>query len=170
MHKNSCQLSAFSHQLETELRQSEFLLPPELGWNRRKLLTTVRRRKAEVVRLKSETTNMKVSHPNLFSYEASFLRIFESLPSALAKWFGLARKANDQQPMTNDSNFVGDHTAGVHPFPSRTRKLSPAGPIVLHAKVCGRVGHRRHKIKGHREKSRWPFPFGIRCTILHKWI
>ncbi len=34
---------------------------------------------------------------------------------------------------------------GFHPFPSRTRKLSPAGPIVLHAKVCGRVGHRRHK-------------------------
>src|ERR1700720_4392618 len=27
---------------------------------------------------------------------------------------------------------------GFHPFPSRTRKLSPAGPIVLHAKVCGR--------------------------------
>src|SRR5947209_10647692 len=36
---------------------------------------------------------------------------------------------------------------GFHPFPSRTRKLSPAGPIVLHAKVCGRVGRCRHKIK-----------------------
>src|SRR5437879_3120264 len=59
--------------------------------------------------------------------------------------------------MTNDSRFVGDHTAGVHPFPSRTRKLSPAGPIVLHAKVCGRVGHRRHKIKGHVAKAAWPF-------------
>jgi hypothetical protein len=34
---------------------------------------------------------------------------------------------------------------GFHPFPSRTRKLSPAGPIVLHAKVCGRVGRCRHK-------------------------
>src|SRR6185437_168817 len=33
---------------------------------------------------------------------------------------------------------------GSHPFPSRTRKLSPAGPIVLHGKLCGRVGHRRH--------------------------
>ena len=43
--------------------------------------------------------------------------------------------------------FVGDLTAGVHPFPSRTRKLSPAGPMVLHAKVCGRVGRCRHKIK-----------------------
>ena len=36
---------------------------------------------------------------------------------------------------------------GFHPFPSRTRKLSPAGPMVLHAKVCGRVGSCRHKIK-----------------------
>jgi len=71
MHQNSCQLSAFSYQLETELGQSEFLLPPELGRTRRKMLTTVRRRKAEVVRLKSERNNMKVSHPNLFSYEAS---------------------------------------------------------------------------------------------------
>ena len=34
---------------------------------------------------------------------------------------------------------------GKYPFPSRTRKSSPAGPIVLHAKVCGRVGRRRHK-------------------------
>ena len=34
---------------------------------------------------------------------------------------------------------------GKHPFPSRTRQLSPAGSIVLHAKVCGRVGRRRHK-------------------------
>ena len=34
---------------------------------------------------------------------------------------------------------------GFHPFPSRTRKLSPAGPMVLHAKVCGRVGSCRHK-------------------------
>ena len=36
---------------------------------------------------------------------------------------------------------------GFHPFPSRTRKLSPTGPIVLYAKVCGRVGRRRIKIK-----------------------
>src|SRR5204862_3555507 len=76
-----------------------------------------------------------------------------------AVWVG--NKSQRQQPMTSDSNFVGDHTAGVHPFPSRTRKLSPAGPIVLHAKVCGRVGHRRHKIKGQSDKSDWPFPFSV---------
>jgi hypothetical protein len=32
---------------------------------------------------------------------------------------------------------------GSHPFPFRTRKLSPLPPMVLHAKVCGRVGHCR---------------------------
>src|ERR1700737_894617 len=29
---------------------------------------------------------------------------------------------------------------GIHPFPSRTRKLSPSAPMVLHARVCGSVG------------------------------
>ena len=29
---------------------------------------------------------------------------------------------------------------GSHPFPSRTRQLSPSAPMVLHARVCGRVG------------------------------
>jgi hypothetical protein len=31
--------------------------------------------------------------------------------------------------------------------PSKRLKLSPAGPIVLYAKVCGRVGSCRHKIR-----------------------
>src|SRR5215472_4483197 len=31
---------------------------------------------------------------------------------------------------------------GTHPFPSRTRKLSLSAPIVLHARVCGRLGRR----------------------------
>src|SRR5438067_10105080 len=32
---------------------------------------------------------------------------------------------------------------GPHPIPSRTRKLSPPGPMVLHGSPCGRVGRRR---------------------------
>src|SRR6476620_3301602 len=32
---------------------------------------------------------------------------------------------------------------GPHPIPSRTRKLSPPGPMVLHGRPCGRVGRRR---------------------------
>ena len=32
---------------------------------------------------------------------------------------------------------------GSHPFPSRTRKLSPSAPMVLPGELGGRVGHRR---------------------------
>ena len=32
---------------------------------------------------------------------------------------------------------------GKHPFPFRTRQLSPPAPMVLRAQVCGRVGRRR---------------------------
>ena len=35
---------------------------------------------------------------------------------------------------------------GSHPFPSRTRKLSLAGPMILHGQLCGNVGRRRIKI------------------------
>src|SRR3712207_5670494 len=33
---------------------------------------------------------------------------------------------------------------GERPVPSRTRKLSPPAPMVLHSSGCGRVGRRRH--------------------------
>src|SRR5271154_1020243 len=36
---------------------------------------------------------------------------------------------------------------GSHPFPSRTRKLSLAGPMVLRAQVRGRLGDRRNNIE-----------------------
>ena len=32
---------------------------------------------------------------------------------------------------------------GKHPFPFRTRPLSPSAPMVLHGGPCGRVGRRR---------------------------
>jgi hypothetical protein len=34
--------------------------------------------------------------------------------------------------------------SGSHPFPFRTRKLSLIPPMVLHGKLCGRVGRCRH--------------------------
>jgi hypothetical protein len=97
--------------------------------------------------------------PNLFSCETPFSRSLKVCLWNLATENVLARKANHQEPTTNDCKFVGDHTAGVHPFPSRTRKLSPAGPIVLHAKVCGRVGHRRHKKQRPRSEMSVAFLF-----------
>ena len=42
---------------------------------------------------------------------------------------------------------------GFHPFPFRTRKLSPPPPMVLQAQVCGRVGHCRGYIKARRVVS-----------------
>ncbi len=36
---------------------------------------------------------------------------------------------------------------GSHPLPSRTRKLSPSAPMVLRAKVRGRVGRRPSKFE-----------------------
>jgi hypothetical protein len=41
------------------------------------------------------------------------------------------------------SKFSVAMAKGIHPFPSRTRKLSPSAPMVLHGKLCGRVGRRR---------------------------
>ncbi len=35
---------------------------------------------------------------------------------------------------------------GFHPIPSRTRSLSLPAPMVLHGRLCGRVGHRRHPV------------------------
>src|SRR3954471_13772049 len=52
---------------------------------------------------------------------------------------------------------------GVRPVPSRTRKLSPPAPMVLHSSGCGRVGRRRHStwIEGAPpvEPGRAPFVF-----------
>ena len=48
---------------------------------------------------------------------------------------------------------------GIHPFPSRTRKLSPAGPMVLHAPSVWERRSLPALNKGQSEKSDWPFPF-----------
>ena len=56
--------------------------------------------------------------------------------------------------------FAGDHTARDHPFPSRTRKLSLAGPMVLHGEPCGRLGDRRQYSRAKRPcPAAWPFVF-----------
>src|SRR3954469_9488825 len=50
---------------------------------------------------------------------------------------------------------------GSRPVPSRTRKLSPPAPMVLHSPGCGRVGRRRH------QTSVQNAPPGDRRGILH---
>src|SRR5690606_34873665 len=48
---------------------------------------------------------------------------------------------------------------GSHPFPSRTRKLSPSSPMVLHGKPCGRVGRRRILLETPDRPAARGFPF-----------
>ena len=45
------------------------------------------------------------------------------------------------------SDFTAVIAKRIHPFPFRTRKLSSFAPMVLHGRLCGRVGHRRFFIK-----------------------
>src|SRR5712691_2071189 len=42
-------------------------------------------------------------------------------------------------------SFPATIAEGSHPFPFRTRKLSPPAPMVLRWQRRGRVGHRRDK-------------------------
>ena len=42
-----------------------------------------------------------------------------------------------------DNKFPVAMAAESHPFPSRTRQLSPPAPMVLGARAPGRVGRRR---------------------------
>src|SRR6266852_5655738 len=53
---------------------------------------------------------------------------------------------------------------GSHPFPSRTRKLSLAGPMILHGQLCGNVGRRR--IKYTKALSQRPGLFSFLAVVL----
>src|SRR5215471_16235629 len=65
-------------------------------------------------------------------------------------------RANGPQP-TSLPVVTG---VGSHPFPFRTRKLSLLPPMVLHGKLCGRVGRCRHYLERPDEgKLIGPFPF-----------
>jgi hypothetical protein len=48
---------------------------------------------------------------------------------------------------------------GSHPFPFRTRKLSLLPPMVLHGKLCGRVGRCRHYLESPNVTRRSGFFF-----------
>ena len=48
---------------------------------------------------------------------------------------------------------------GERPVPSRTRKLSPPAPMVLHSPGCGRVGRRRHQTSRKGPGTSVPGPF-----------
>jgi hypothetical protein len=52
-----------------------------------------------------------------------------------ALYYAIVRSTGAPSPATR--------AKGPHPFPFRTRQLSPSAPMVLHGGLCGRVGRRR---------------------------
>ena len=64
---------------------------------------------------------------------------------------------NSAFKIQNSMSFPVVIGEGSHPFPFRTRKLSSLPPMVLHAKVCGRVGHCRDYSSRADAKSVGPF-------------
>src|SRR5688572_19405132 len=53
------------------------------------------------------------------------------------------REAEKQSALDSRFRFPATLPEGPHPFPSRTRKLSPPGSMVLQGRLCGRVERRR---------------------------
>ena len=59
---------------------------------------------------------------------------------------GMESSSRNQYP-DNQTDLLVTTPEGVHPFPSRTRKLSPPWPTVLGAQAPGRIGNRQHYIQ-----------------------
>src|SRR6185436_11926805 len=75
---------------------------------------------------------------------------------------GLAHLIDNRSPVAM--------AAGSHPFPSRTRKLSPPAPMVLGGRPPGRVGRRRisndeDPRSGGGPSSFWPGTFWPGGTV-----
>ena len=59
---------------------------------------------------------------------------------------------------------------GFHPFPSRTRQLSPSAPMVLHARVCGRVGRRPINLQPLNKAIKKPANHGGLFALCRAWL
>src|SRR5687767_11422208 len=116
-------------------------------------------------------------------HQAVAIRFFELC--TLSLYFGvelMGHAKNKDQKYKALLSFPVILSAGSHPFPSRTRKLSLLEPMVLRGKLRGRVGSRRDYFnKSPRERLRsrglcsfmrpgfWradmcPAQFGPRCS------
>ena len=77
-------------------------------------------------------------------HQAVAIRFFELC--TLSLYFGvelMGHAKNKDQKYKALLSFPVILSAGSHPFPSRTRKLSLLEPMVLRGKLRGRVGSRR---------------------------
>jgi hypothetical protein len=54
---------------------------------------------------------------------------------------------NGARMARTEPNFPVATAEGSHLFPFRTEKLSPPAPMVLHGRLCGRVGRRRESLR-----------------------
>ena len=93
---------------------------PELGWSGMRNDLRLRAEKADVVR---DVALQRF--PNLFSCETPFSRSLKVCLWNLASENVLARRADHQEPTTNDCKFVGDLTAGVPPVPIPNTEVKP---------------------------------------------
>src|SRR5687768_18404727 len=87
-------------------------------------------------------------------HQAVAIRFFELC--TLSLYFGvelMGHAKNKDQKYKALLSFPVILSAGSHPFPSRTRKLSLLEPMVLRGKLRGRVGSRRDYIESPRERS-----------------
>jgi hypothetical protein len=75
-----------------------------------------------------------------------------------SRTFTLAPPGAGQAPLVLRHFFPAAIPERPHPFPSRTRKLSSPGPMVLQGELCGRVGRCRG-FEGPRSQDRGPSPF-----------
>ena len=74
-----------------------------------------------------------------FLVRFAFKQLCSDSVSGIARQYSFAGRGV-LLPRPHDLNLWVIVAKGSHPFPSRTRKLSPSAPMVLHARVCGRVG------------------------------
>src|SRR5438045_6666748 len=82
----------------------------------------------------------------------------------------MSKPRKDFRSLLKDTNrFPATIPEGKHPIPSRTRKLSPPGPMVLQGEPCGRVGRRREIITGGENRQSSPRLFlfwgRVRCAV-----
>ena len=66
----------------------------------------------------------------------------------------------------NSTQVTAAIAEGKRPDPSRTRKLSPPAPMVLHPPGCGRVGHRRTQPHTKGPQPRGPFFLCHRYAVI----
>ena len=61
---------------------------------------------------------------------------------------------------------------GSHPYPSRTRRLRPKRPMVLHWRRCGRAGGCRHPFKKQGKPERAALSYNTRSRVIpaFKWL